>query len=166
MSALQQELLALRTAIREGQIPRAYQALIGFMNQLRSKFGKEYPDAAISNLYQGRLDVTYFAISPQPFKRHSLKIALVFNYVEFRFEAWLAGNNRAVSKRYWLLAKDFELRGAQVLEPEKGVGGFIKADLVTEPDFSDFDDLAGQIDTKLGGFIAQMELFLEGRAPL
>jgi hypothetical protein len=32
-----------------------------------------------------------------------LKIAIVFDYAAFGFEAWLAGRNRQVQRKYWQL---------------------------------------------------------------
>lgn len=66
------------------------------MMDLRIHFKNRYPNYSISGLYQGYLDMTYFAIVPPALKQRDLKIAIVFNYDAFRFEAWLAGTNRQV----------------------------------------------------------------------
>jgi hypothetical protein len=70
----------LRRALEGGSVQNAYRALLGYMNDLRRHFGRKYPKYTISALYQGYLDMTYFAVMPPSLKRRGLKIAVVFNY--------------------------------------------------------------------------------------
>ena len=67
------------------------------MMDLRTHFKDRYPKYSVSGLYQGYLDMTYFAVVPPSFKRRGLKIAIVFNYGAFRFEAWLAATAQAAA---------------------------------------------------------------------
>jgi hypothetical protein len=97
---------AFHEQINAGSIQKAYKALLGYMMDLRVRFKNRCPSYAISGLYQGYMDMTYFAVVPESFKHRNLKIAIVFNYQAFRFEAWLAGTNRQVQRKYWELFKD------------------------------------------------------------
>jgi hypothetical protein len=43
--------------------------------------------------------MTYFAVVPPSLKRRARKIAIVFNYEAFRFEAWLSATNRQLQRK-------------------------------------------------------------------
>src|SRR5262245_60360048 len=106
MHSIQEDIEVLRRQLRNGSIQKAYGALLSYMNGLRTHFANEYGDSAISALYQGYMDITYFALFTPSLKRRDLKVAIVFNYEAFRFEAWLAARNRKVQRRYWEIFKD------------------------------------------------------------
>ena len=93
MPSIQEDMNEFRSQLRTGSIQKAYKTLLGTMLDLRIHFQNRYPGYSISGLYQGYMDMTYFAIVPPSLKLRSLKIAIVFNYEAFRFEAWLAGRN-------------------------------------------------------------------------
>ena len=80
MRSVQADLKELREQLRAGSIQRGYQALLGYMMSLRTHFKSRYPSCFISGLYQGYMDMSYFAIVPPSFKRRGLKLAIVFNY--------------------------------------------------------------------------------------
>ena len=54
----------LRMQLRTGAIQKAYKTLLGYMMDLRIHFQNRYPSFSISGLYQGYMDMTYFAIVP------------------------------------------------------------------------------------------------------
>jgi hypothetical protein len=93
MQSIQEGMNELRGQLRTGAIQRAYRALLGYIMELRARFKNRYPSYTISGLYQGYMDMTYFAIIPPSLKHRDLNIAIVFNYEAFRFKAWLAGTN-------------------------------------------------------------------------
>lgn len=85
MHLLQKDIEAFRRQLRSGAIQRAYRALLSYMMGLRTHFKNKYPDSTVSALYQGYMDMTYFAIAPPPLKQRDLKIAIVFNYQPTEF---------------------------------------------------------------------------------
>jgi hypothetical protein len=103
---MQDDMKEFREQLRSGSIRRAYRALLDYMMNLRKHFQRRYSDYSVSGLYQGCMDMTFFALVPPFLKRRGLKVAIVFNYDAFRFEAWLAGRNRQVQREYWELFKD------------------------------------------------------------
>jgi hypothetical protein len=133
------------------------------MLDLRTHFAKTWPSCAVSGLYQGYMDMTYFAIVPPPLKDRDLKIAIVFNYEAFRFEAWLAGSNRKVQRRYWELVKDSRWDGCRVVAPAKGVDSIIECDLAEGFDVDDLRSLTARIDGSMAKFILSVETFLSER---
>jgi hypothetical protein len=149
----------LRGQLRTGAIQKAYKALLGYMMDLRTRFKNRYPSYSISGLYQGYMDMTYFAIVPPSLKHRDLKIAIVFNYEAFRFEAWLAGTNRQVQRKYWELFRDSRCE-YRVVTPAKGVDSIIECNLAEDFDFGDLDSLTASIEENAVEFINDVERFL------
>jgi hypothetical protein len=160
LMATQKNMDAFQKQLKNGSIQKAYSALIHYMMDLRTHFKTCYPKYSISGLYQGYMDMTYFAIIPPSFKRRSLKIAIVFNYDAFRFEAWLAGANRQVQRKYWELIRDSQWTQYRIVTPAKGVDSIIKSTLAEDFDFSDLDRLTANIEKKAITFIDDVEKFL------
>jgi hypothetical protein len=99
------------------------------------------------------MDMTYFAISPPPLKQRDLKIAIVFNYKAFRFEAWLAERSRKVDRHYWELFKDRKWTTYRVVTPAKGIDSIIECDLSKTFNLNDADALTTSIEKGVGTFI-------------
>jgi hypothetical protein len=105
------------------------------------------------------MDMTYFAIVPPSLKHRNLKIAIVFNYEAFRFEAWLSGANRQVQRKYWELFRDSRWTEYRVVTPAKGVDSIIECNLAEDFDFSDLDSLTASIEENTVKFINDVEKF-------
>ena len=136
----------LQGQLRIGAIQKAYRALLDYMMDLRTCFKSRYPSYSISGLYQGYMDMTYFAIVPPSLKHRSLKIAIVFNYEAFRFEAWLSGSNRQVQRKYWELFRDSPWTEYRVVTPAKGVDSILECNLAEDFDFGNLDSLTASIE--------------------
>ena len=160
MHSIREDMAAFREQLRNGSIQKAYYALLSYMTGLRTHFQKKYPSYALSGLYQGYMDMTYFAIFPPSLKQRDLKIAIVFNYEAFKFEAWLAGSNRKVQQKYWELVKNSQWHAYRVVTPAKGVDSIIECDLAEDFDFDDLDSLTARIEENTAGFVAHIESFL------
>ena len=103
--------------------------------------------------------MTYFAIVPQSLKDRTLKIAIVFNYEAFRFEAWLSGANRQVQRKYWELFRDSQWADYRVEAPAKGIDSIIECNLAENFDFGDLDNLTASIEGNTVKFINAVEKF-------
>jgi hypothetical protein len=150
----------LQAQLEKGSIQKAYRALLAYMMDLRTHFKNRYPSYSVSGLYQGPMDMTYFAIFPPSLKQRDLKIAIVFNYAAFRFEAWLSGKNRQVQRKYWELFRDSRWTEYRVTTPAKGVDSIIECNLAEDMDFGDLDRLTVTMEKKAIEFIADVEGFL------
>ena len=155
----------LRRRLREGAIQRAYRALYSFMLSLRSHFVSKYGSEAISGLYQGYLDMTYFAIVPPALKQQDLKVAIVFNYDAFRFEAWLAARNRKIQRQYWELFKEHYSDEYRVIAPAAGIDAIVQCNLAVDFDLSDSAGLTSRIEAGTVAFIDHIEGFLAEHQP-
>jgi len=160
MQSIQEDMNKLREQLRTGSIQKAYKALLSYMMDLRSHFKIRYPTYSTSGLYQGYMDMTYFAVVPPSLKHRELKAAILFNYEAFKFEAWLAGTNRQVQRKYWELFRDSRWTEYRVVKPAKGVDSIIECDLAKDLDFGDRDRLTVIIEEKAIEFIGDVERFL------
>ena len=166
MHTIREDIEEFREQLGKGSIQKAYRALLSYMMGLRTHFKNSRAGFAVSGLYQGYMDMTYFALVPPSLKRRGLKIAIVFNYDAFRFEAWLAGSNRKVQRQYWELFRDSQWPEYRVVTPARGVDSIVECNLARDFDFSDPDALTSSIETDTAAFIDDIERFLsEHRSP-
>jgi len=153
-----------RKQLQQGSVQKAYQGLLEFMTSLKHHFARAYPDyAAPGGLYQGYMDMTYFALLPGSLQERELKIAVVFLYDSFRFEIWLSGKNKRVLVKYWNLIRDSGWQKYKVVEPGTGVDAVVEHVLVENPDFSDLNRLTKQIEQEAVTFISEIEALLARR---
>jgi hypothetical protein len=165
MPSIKQDMDELRRQLKKGSIQKAYGALLSYMMGLRTHFVNKYGDSAVSALYPGYMDMTYFALFPPALKRRDLKVAIVFNYDAFRLEAWLAARNRKVQRQYWELFKDSHWTEYRVVTPAGGIDSIIECDLVKDFDFSDPSSLTSKIENTTAAFIDNIERFLSEHQP-
>jgi AraC family transcriptional regulator len=148
--------------IEIGNIPKAYQGLVGFMKNLRTYFMNNYPvDYVTGSLYSGNMTITYFPFTPITLKEQKLKIAIVFDHQKIRFEIWLAGQNKQIQKKYWEVFKGSEWNKYHI--PSTIDDGFSIVDniLVENPNFDNVEILTEQIETKTMEFIKEIIETLE-----
>ncbi len=165
MPSILNDMEEFRRQLKKGSIQKAYKALLSYMAGLRMHFTNKYGDPAVSGLYQGYMDMTYFAIFPPSFKRLDLKVAIVFNYEAFRFEAWLAARNRKVQRQYWELFKDRNWPAYRVVAPAAGIDSILECDLTNDFDLGSPDILTSCIEMAADAFIEEIERYLSEHQP-
>jgi hypothetical protein len=165
MHSKRESLEEFRRLLEKGSIQRAYRALLSYMLGLRTHFQKRLGVAAVSGLYQGYMDMTYFALFPSSLRRRNLKIAVVFNYEAFRFEVWLSARNQDVQRQYWELFKDANWPQYRVAPPAKGVDSILECDVTSDFDLDAPDALTARIETTTMAFINQIDRFLSADRP-
>jgi hypothetical protein len=149
-----------RKQIEKGDIPVAYKGLIGYIMDLRLSFKNKYPDYSVSgSIYQGYMDMTYFALFPESLKGKKLKIAIVFIYDTFRFEVWLAGYNKQIQTKYWKLFKESNWNKYSIPQTIKGADSILEFVLIDNPDFSNKDALTAKIERGTLNFINDVTTF-------
>lgn len=147
--------------IKKGDIIVAYQGLIQYFKDLRSHFSNKYPDFLVSgNIYSGHMDLTYFHFFPKSLKPRKLKIVVLFLHNTFRFEVWLAGNNKEVLKKYLNLFTESKWKKYHMASTTKGVDYILDHILIDNPDFRDLDMLTKQIEQGTLKFLEDVEVFL------
>jgi hypothetical protein len=165
VNLLPEDLSELRTQLRKGSIQKAYRALLAYMMGLRTHFARKRGGLVVSGFYQGYMDMTYFALFPPALKRRGLKVAIVFNYDAFRFEAWLAARNRKVQRQYWELFRKGTWPSYRVVAPAQGVDSIIECDLAEDFNFADPAALTSKIEKATAAFVEDIAKFLGTRPP-
>jgi hypothetical protein len=160
MPSIQKDLEEFQELLRKGSVQKAYRALLDYMLSLRTHFEKRRPDYPVSGLYQGQMDITFFALFPRSLKPRDLKIAIVFNYDAFRFEAWLTGRNRMVQREYWERFRKSQWPEYRVVRPGKGVDSIVECDLAVKFDLNAPDALTAKIEKTTIAFIEDIEKYL------
>lgn len=167
MHTLSEDMGELRRLLEQGSLRHAYRGLMSYMQSLRMHCKTQrLAVSAVSALYQGFMDMTYFALFPPALEPHGLKIAIVFDWDDFRFEAWLAARNREIQRRYWELCKERPWPGYRLVTPAKGVDSILECDLAPDFDLDDPETLTSAIETTTVAFIAEIEGFLSAHRAL
>ena len=161
MKPLNEYINEYKKQLAKGTIQIAYQGLIEYIMSLKTHLKNNYPQYLVAgNLYQGYMDMTYFSLNPESFKKRKLRIAIVFVYETFRFEVWLAGYNKNVQLKYWELFKQSNWNKYKIPSTIKGSDSIIEYVLVDNPDFSNFDTLTKQIEKGTIKFVKDIESIL------
>jgi hypothetical protein len=161
MNSLQENMIEFKKQLEKGAIQKAYQGLMQYMLSLKNHFSNQYPDFTVSgSIYYGYMDLTYFSVVPGSLKDRDLKIAIVFVYDPFRFEAWLSGRNQQVLARYWKLFTESGWDRYKIAPQGKWADSILEHILVENPDFRDLGALTRQIDQGTLKFIQDIERFL------
>ena len=161
MESLSEYLKEYKKQLDRGYIQKAYKGLIEYIMDLKGYLKNKYPDYCTSGgIYYGYMDMTYFSFFPESFKQHNLKVAIVFNYDQFRFEVWLAGYNKQSQQKYWKLFKESNWNKYYFAPNIKGIDYIMDYILVDNPDFSDLDALTKQIEEGTLKFINDVKDFL------
>ena len=162
MTKFAESMVQFKDALQQGWVITAYRGLMEFMMDLRTHFSKKYPDHFISgSLYQGYMDMSYFAIVPEPLIQRKLKIAILFNYQDFRFDVFLIGVNKKVQAKYIQMIKKAGWKNYEMAPAVKGYDHIIEHTLVESPDFSDLTKLRDVIELGVCQFTREVEEFLE-----
>lgn len=137
---------AYKELLKNGDIQLAYAELVKYVQKLKTTFSKDLGDTySFGNVFQGYMDYTYFYLSNDYLKNKKLKLGLVFNHKDVRFEAWLLGQTKDVQETYWKLLKSTEwIKGSEM--PQYSI---FEVTLVDNPDFNDLDTLTENIKNKL-----------------
>lgn len=159
------DLTDLRDRLGEGSLQRAYGSIIGYMSRLRAHFAASHGDRAVSALYLGCFDMTYFALFPSALKSRGLKLAIVFDYESFGFEVWLAARNRALQRRYWQLFRDNGWSGHRLVEPAAGVDAIVKCEVAGALELEVPEALTARIETAAQAFLKDLAVFLDAHDP-
>jgi Family of unknown function (DUF7000) len=161
METLQKYMKEYRKQLEKGTIQKAYQGMMQYIMALRTHFMKTYPDHFVSgSIYHGYMDMTYFSFIPESLKRRKLKPAILFNHEKFRFEIWLAANNKQIQLEYWKMIKESGWNKYPIVNTTQGADSIIGHILVENPDFDDLDALTEQIESGTLKFIEDVENFL------
>jgi hypothetical protein len=140
--------------LQKGSIQKAYQGIINTILGLKNDLKSKHPGWSLSsNIYQGYLDMTYFACTPPDLKDLGLKIAIVFVYQPFRFEVWLSAANKGIQQHFWEHIKAIGDHPYHLVPTVQGNDSILEYVLVDQPDFVDLQHLTHQVESGTLKFI-------------
>lgn len=160
MGSLNTDIREYTAQLRKGQMQRAYKGIMSFMSELKLYLESRHTDYAVSALYFGYMDMTYFAFTPPGLRDQKLKIAIVYLHEGNRFEMWLAAANRKIQADYIALLSRRDLRGYALSQAAPGVDAIIAATVAEQPDFDNSDRMKVQIEEKALAFAEDMALLI------
>ncbi len=132
--------------LEKGDVQIAYTELVKVVMKLKTIFSKDLAHSySFGNIFQGYMDYTYFYYSNEYLKNRKLKLGLVLNHEEMRFEIWLLGQTKDIQQKYWNLLKTTKwVKSVEI--PQYSVFEVV---LGENPNFNDLDLLYGDIKNEL-----------------
>ena len=147
MKNLNYYITVYKEQLEKGDILIAYNQLVKFVMKLRVDFIKSLSEHySFTGILHGYMDYTYFYYSNEFLKSKKLKLGLVLNHSEMRFEIWLLGNTIANQKKYWNLLKTSKWNKNRKEMPKYSILELI---LENNPDFDNLSVLSQKIEKKL-----------------
>lgn len=147
MKNLNHYITIYKEQLDKGDILIAYNHLVKFVMKLRVDFIKKLSEQySFTGILHGYMDYTYFYYSNDFLKSKKLKLGLVLNHLEMRFEIWLLGNTISIQKQYWNLLKESTWNKNRKEMPTYSILEIIIND---HPDFDNLPLLSQQIEKKL-----------------
>ena len=129
-----------------GDIQVAYSKLVKYVTSLKTHCANTLGHRfEFGNIFQGYMDYTYFYFTNEHFKGMKLKLGLVLNHSDMRFELWLLGQTKDIQKKYWhLLRHTTWIKTDEI--PKYSIFEHI---LIEQPNFDDLSTLTIQIEKAL-----------------
>lgn len=146
--------------LQKGEIQKAYRGILNFLNELKTHLGNKHPEYFVSALYQGYMDMSYFALASATMRQQGLKIALVYLHTERRFEAWLSGSNKHIQREYIERLRGKNLGALKLSSPEPGVDSIVEVVLAEVPDFGHMEELQIELTAAVEQFISGISAIL------
>lgn len=133
--------------LKKGDILIAYNELVKFVMNLRTDFINDFANQySFTGILHGYLDYTYFYYTNDFLKSKKLKLGLVLNHLEMRFEIWLLGNTKVVQKEYWELLKSSKWNEDRNKMPKYSI---IETSIIKDPNFNDLNNLKHRIEENM-----------------
>lgn len=147
MKNLNHYIAIYKEQLDKGDILIAYNQLVKFVMELRVDFIKNLSEQySFTGILHGYMDYTYFYYSNEFLKNKKLKLGLVLNHLEMRFEIWLVGNTISIQKEYWDLLKESKWNKDKKEMPKYSI---LEAVIENKPDFDNLRSLAEKIEKRL-----------------
>ena len=133
---------AYKQVLADGRVQVTYQRLVGIVQNLRTHFSKVFKDEyTVAAVLHGYIDFTYFYLQGAFLKSKKLKLALVLNHQEARFELWLLGQTKDIQVQYWEMLKGIDW----VDEQQMPQWSIFEIPLIENPNFDDVEALTEMI---------------------
>ncbi len=148
------------TSINDYSLQRSYRLILDTLSFLQRKINKNNPGYTSSQLYQGYLDMSYFAVATPLLLDHNLKLAVVYLHAKGCFEAWLAAKNRTVQEQYRTRLRALVKEPYRIKEQQIGEDAILSTVIASYPDFSDIPLLTSELEHKINQILADIHTLL------
>lgn len=142
-------------------LEKGYRLIMDTLLSLKRELIRSHPNYALSQLYQGYLDMSYIGIVTDLLKQYNLKIAVVYIHATRCFEVWLAAKNRTIQEQYRTKLRTVVKKPYCLKENQAGEDAILSTLLESAIDFSDTTLLAEQLHKKLERVIDEMHSMLK-----
>jgi hypothetical protein len=142
--------------MRTGVVPRVYQKIIKSMQELRRFLEAQDSNLVTWTLYQGYLDMTYFAITTPHLQSKKLKIAVVYQHENNTISLWLAAANRKLQAHYWHFFRDHPVEGYHLSQLAPGCDAIIERDVI-QLDLDHMSQIKQLLFEEAQGLISRIE---------
>ncbi len=147
MKNLNHYIAIYKAELDKGDILIAYNQLVKFVMKLRVDLIKNLSEQySFTGILHGYMDYTYFYYSNDFLKNKKLKLGLVLNHSEMRFEIWLLGNTINIQKKHWNILKESKWNRDRKEMPEYSI---LEAIIENKPDFDNLPLLSQKLEKKL-----------------
>lgn len=130
--------------LEKGDLQKAYTILVKYVLTLKSQLSKTLNNKfSFGNVSQGYMDYTYFPFFDVFLRERKLRLGIVLNHQELRFELWLMGQNSEIKRQYWDIFKT-----TKWIKNPKKQHKYAALDivLVETPDFNNLDLLTKKLE--------------------
>lgn len=152
--SINQRILRYQESINKNDIPSTYKFLIDTMSAIQRNF--KLDSFTAKSVLNGYLDYTYFYFDDGFLRSKGLKLGLILNHQEMKFELWLMGRTKPIQKKYWDVFKASSLNSLKEM-PQWFI---VSIDLETHPNFEDLDALTQNLLQKVPRAYALMHAYL------
>ena len=147
MSDLNHYVNIYKEQVAKGDIQKAYTGIVKYVTRLGTNLSNKLSERySFGGLLQGYMDYTYVYYTNDYLKQRKLKMGLVLNHTEMRFEVWLLGQTAPIQQRYWNYFKDTKWNEDRTEMPKYSI---LETVIVASPDFNDLDGLSEEIEARL-----------------
>lgn len=161
MKTINDYIAEYRNQLEKGDIRKGYHGIMDTMMKLRIHLKSKHSGYNVSGqVYQGYMDMSYFAFTPEEIFKKKLKFAIVFLHEELKFEIWLAGVNKQVQNSFRKIVKEKKWDKYPLSTSKSEDYAIFELELAQNPDFNDFASLSKKIEKGVLKFIGDIEEFL------
>lgn len=147
-----------KAQIEQGDLQAGYHALMNFIKELRNSLKSENPTHQfLGDFHYGMMDFTFFAFTTALLKNDRLKVVVIFNHQDFKFEICLVGQNKQIQKKYWNLFQGSDWDKYQLPTNIKDTYSIVEYVLEERPDFSHTEHLMNSINSNVTQFVKDIE---------
>jgi hypothetical protein len=153
VESFEKQVQIYRDSMKQGDVPRVYQAIIQFLSLLRKQIHDLDSNIEVGNLYQGYLDMSYFSFVYPAIKAKKMKMAVVYLHADDRFELWLCGRSKTIQRTYHHQWMGQDVHPWTLSTLDKGVDSILHYELLEQPAFNQptktLDELVSHIQLAL-----------------